>query len=60
MRSADAVTTSGKTSASFNVTVACGGSHNLQAIYAGDSNYADVHLGLGGGERLEGRHGHDA
>ncbi len=38
--SADAVTTSGKTSASFNVSVGSGGSHNLQAIYAGDSNYA--------------------
>jgi subtilase family serine protease len=38
--SADAVTTSGKTSASFSVSVGSGGSHNLQAIYAGDSNYA--------------------
>jgi hypothetical protein len=37
--SADAVTTSGKTSAGFNVTINGGGSHNLQASYAGDSNY---------------------
>jgi hypothetical protein len=37
--SADAVTTSGKTSASFSVTISGGGSHNLQAVYAGDTNY---------------------
>jgi subtilase family serine protease len=37
--SADAVATSGKTSASFSVSVPSSGSHNLQAIYAGDNNY---------------------
>jgi hypothetical protein len=37
---ADAVTASGKTSASFSVSVPSSGSHNLQAIYAGDSNYS--------------------
>jgi len=37
---ANLATTSGVTSAAFSVTIADGGSHNLQAIYAGDSNYA--------------------
>jgi subtilase family serine protease len=37
--SADAVTTGGKTTATFSVSVGSGGSHNLQAIYAGDNNY---------------------
>ncbi|HEY3707036.1 MAG TPA: Ig-like domain repeat protein [Terracidiphilus sp.] len=37
--SADAAATSGTTSASFNVTINAGGSHNLQAVYAGDANY---------------------
>jgi hypothetical protein len=38
--SANVTTTAGVTSASFNVTVTGGGGHNLQAIYAGDANYA--------------------
>src|SRR5215472_1111067 len=33
-------TTGGNASASFNVTVNSTGPHNLQAIYAGDANYA--------------------
>ena len=37
---ANLATASGVTSAKFSVTIAGGGSHNLQAIYAGDSNYA--------------------
>ncbi|HEY2859428.1 MAG TPA: Ig-like domain repeat protein [Terracidiphilus sp.] len=38
--SADVSTASGVTSASLNVTLPSGGSHNLQAVYAGDANYA--------------------
>jgi hypothetical protein len=37
--SAAVSTTSGTTSASFNVTVTSGGGHNLQAVYAGDANF---------------------
>ena len=38
--SADVSTASGTTSASFNLTVPSGGGHNLEAVYAGDANYA--------------------
>ncbi|UWZ86489.1 Ig-like domain repeat protein [Occallatibacter riparius] len=34
-----ATTSGGVTTASFNVTISSTGSHNLQAVYAGDSNY---------------------
>jgi hypothetical protein len=33
-------TTAGVTTASFSVTLTSGGSHNLQAVYAGDANYS--------------------
>ena len=39
--SADASTTGGKTSATFSVSLPASGSHNLQAIYGGDNNYAN-------------------
>lgn len=35
----DVITASGSTSASFSVTIASGGQHDLQATYAGDANY---------------------
>jgi subtilase family serine protease len=38
--SADAVTTGGKTTATFSVSVPSSGYHNLQAIYGGDNNYS--------------------
>lgn len=38
--SANVSTTTGTTSASFNVTIPSGGQHNLQAMYAGDANYS--------------------
>jgi subtilase family serine protease len=37
---ANVTTASGVTSASFKVTVSSSGGHNLQAVYAGDANYA--------------------
>jgi len=37
---ASLTTASGTTSASFTVSVASAGGHNLQAIYAGDANYS--------------------